>query len=89
MYAASMNPMPAPENYVGIICTKTKLEEIVQDAIFNAKFICQEHYGLFEAPEIRLIGHQDLEFMYVPSHLHHILFELLKNSLRAVYVLFI
>ncbi|KAI8050341.1 alpha-ketoacid dehydrogenase kinase [Syncephalis plumigaleata] len=27
---------------------------------------------------------KELEFMYVPSHLHHMLFELLKNSLRAV-----
>lgn len=71
-------------DYVGIICTKTNVCEIAQDAIDNARFICEDHYGLFKAPEIKLYCPQNLLFMYVPSHLHHMLFELLKNSLRAV-----
>jgi anti-sigma regulatory factor (Ser/Thr protein kinase) len=35
-------------------------------------------------PEIQLLGAQDLRFTYIPSHLHYILFEIVKNSLRAV-----
>lgn len=71
-------------DYVGIICTRTNISEIAQDAIDNARFICEDHYGLFQAPEVKLYGPSDLHFMYLPSHLHHMLFELLKNSLRAV-----
>jgi pyruvate dehydrogenase kinase 2/3/4 len=74
---------PSPQNYVGILCTKTNISEIAQDAIDNARYICEDYYGLFKAPEIRLHCPENLEFTYVPSHLHHILFELLKNSLRA------
>ncbi|KAK9717452.1 [Pyruvate dehydrogenase (acetyl-transferring)] kinase isozyme 2 [Basidiobolus ranarum] len=75
---------PHNSDHVGIICTKTNLAEVTQEAIDNAKFICEDYYGLFRAPEVKLICQDDLEFMYVPSHLHHMLFELLKNSLRAV-----
>ena len=56
----------------------------VHFAHFEYRFICEDHYGLFKAPEINLYGPRDLEFMYLPSHLHHMVFELLKNSLRAV-----
>lgn len=71
-------------NYVGIICTKTNVRELAQEAIENARFVCEDHYGLFDAPKVQLICKPDLNFMYVPGHLSHMLFEILKNSLRAV-----
>ncbi|KAI4152292.1 MAG: hypothetical protein LQ340_002986 [Diploschistes diacapsis] len=71
-------------NYVGIICTKTNVHELAQEAIENARFVCEDHYGLFDAPKVQLVCKPDLNFMYVPGHLSHMLFETLKNSLRAV-----
>uniref|UniRef100_A0A8H7TTD6 Protein-serine/threonine kinase n=1 Tax=Bionectria ochroleuca TaxID=29856 RepID=A0A8H7TTD6_BIOOC len=70
--------------YVGVICTKTNVQDLAQEAIENARFVCEDHYGLFEAPRIQLVCNPDLNFMYVPGHLSHMLFETLKNSLRAV-----
>jgi pyruvate dehydrogenase kinase 2/3/4 len=71
-------------SYVGVICTKTNVQDLAQEAIENARFVCEDHYGLFEAPRIQLVCNPDLNFMYVPGHLSHMLFETLKNSLRAV-----
>ncbi|KIW01177.1 uncharacterized protein PV09_07461 [Verruconis gallopava] len=71
-------------NYVGIICTKTNVRELAQEAIENARFVCEDHYGLFDAPKVQLICDPNINFMYVPGHLSHMLFETLKNSLRAV-----
>ncbi|KAF2196187.1 pyruvate dehydrogenase kinase [Delitschia confertaspora ATCC 74209] len=71
-------------NYVGIICTKTNVRELAQEAIENARFVCEDHYGLFDAPKIQLVCNPGISFMYVPGHLSHMLFETLKNSLRAV-----
>ncbi|GAV48932.1 hypothetical protein ZYGR_0N03370 [Zygosaccharomyces rouxii] len=79
------------DSYVGSICTKTNITQIAEDAIDNAKLICSEHYGLFEAPEVELLCfpknatglNNEIEFMYVPGHLIHMLVETLKNALRA------
>ncbi|KAF2130970.1 alpha-ketoacid dehydrogenase kinase [Dothidotthia symphoricarpi CBS 119687] len=71
-------------NYVGIICTKTNVRDLAQEAIENARFVCEDHYGLFDAPKVQLVCDKDISFMYVPGHLSHMLFETLKNSLRAV-----
>lgn len=60
------------------------MHDIVHEAIENARFVCEEHYGLFKAPPVQLICSPSLNFAYVPGHLSHICFELLKNSLRAV-----
>jgi pyruvate dehydrogenase kinase 2/3/4 len=60
------------------------VHDIVQEAIENARFVCEEHYAMFRGPPVQLICPPDLSFAYVPAHLSHIVFELLKNSLRAV-----
>ncbi|KAK6454361.1 mitochondrial branched-chain alpha-ketoacid dehydrogenase kinase-domain-containing protein [Scheffersomyces xylosifermentans] len=81
---ANANGSKHKANYVGVICTDCNVGEIAEDAIETAKYICEEYYGLFEAPEIQLIApSNDINFMYVPGHLIHMLFETLKNSLRA------
>ncbi len=85
---ASMSPdQMGADDYVGIICTRTSLKRVCTEAIEDATFICRDYFGLYSGPKVDLIfpvGREDLEFMYVPSHLHHMLFELMKNSLRAV-----
>lgn len=50
----------------------------------NARYVCEEHYALFKSPNIKLVCPPNLTFPYIPGHLSHICFELLKNSLRAV-----
>ena len=73
-----------PEKFVGIICTNTNVGAVAHEAIENARFVCEEHYGLFRAPPVQLVCPPNLMFMYMPSHLNHMIFELMKNSLRAV-----
>ena len=60
------------------------VHDIVLEAIENARFVCEQHYAMSKGPPIHLICPKDLTFPYVPGHLSHICFELLKNSLRAV-----
>jgi pyruvate dehydrogenase kinase 2/3/4 len=80
----ALNTQQAHEDYVGIICTKANVHDIVQESIENARFVCEEHYAMFKGPPVQLICPPSLTFAYVPGHLSHICFELLKNSLRAV-----
>jgi len=60
------------------------VEKIVQDAIDHATFLCSRYYSV--APEVYIssMNNTPTTFQYIPSHLYYILFELLKNSMRAV-----
>lgn len=71
------------DDYVGIICLHCNIKDIIQDAIDAARFACEEHFNIMEVPKVKLYCPSDLTFRYVPGHLVHMLFETLKNSLRA------
>ena len=68
--------------FVGMISTKCSASEVVTDAVNDARSICMREYAT--APEVNIYGDPNFTFAYVPSHLHHMTFELVKNSLRAV-----
>lgn len=68
--------------YAGLISERCSPAAVVEEAIGNAQSLCLVHYTV--APEVGVFGKADLAFTYVPSHLHHMLFELIKNSMRAV-----
>lgn len=72
---------PPMEHYIGIICSQTSPYEIVKRAIDDASFMCVRKYG--DAPEVMITGKLEQTFPYVPTHLHYIMLELLKNSMRA------
>lgn len=71
------------DDYVGIICLHCNIKDIIHDAIDAARFACEEHFDIMEVPKVKLYCPPDLTFRYVPGHLVHMLFETLKNSLRA------
>lgn len=73
---------PGKDGYIGMICTKCSPHQVVSDAIYDARSICMREYAT--APEVKIFGDPKFTFPYVPSHLHHMAFELVKNSLRAV-----
>ncbi len=68
--------------YVGIVCRTTSPKQIADAAIHDATYVCDRTLGI--TPDVIIKGQTGLNFPYVPMHLHHILFELLKNSMRAV-----
>jgi pyruvate dehydrogenase kinase 2/3/4 len=78
-----------PIGHVGCVDPNCKVSAVVQDAYENARFLCEQYY--LAAPDLAIEQHDtvhpkdaNITFTYVPSHLHHIMFELIKNSMRAV-----
>ncbi|XP_043724910.1 pyruvate dehydrogenase (acetyl-transferring) kinase, mitochondrial-like isoform X2 [Telopea speciosissima] len=80
-HVALHDPNPQP-NRVGYIHTKMSPVEVARSASEDARAICLRQYG--SAPDINIYGDPNFTFRYVPTHLHLMVFELVKNSLRAV-----
>lgn len=68
-------------NMIGLICQKASPYSIAMEVIQEANYICTRTHG--DAPEVEIHGRTDLTFPYVPSHIHYVLLELVKNSMRA------
>ncbi|KAG5679894.1 hypothetical protein PVAND_009430 [Polypedilum vanderplanki] len=81
-------PQQTHQQHVGCIEIDFDPKVVVRDAYENARYLCDQNY--LGSPEIEIIEHNEMEkgqpikIVYVPSHLYHILFELFKNSMRAV-----
>jgi pyruvate dehydrogenase kinase 2/3/4 len=71
---------PRPE-FVGIIQKECSPFKVIEHAANDARAIALKHLGA--APEVKIYGDASLTFRYIPEHFHHVMFELLKNSLRA------
>ncbi|GER31467.1 pyruvate dehydrogenase kinase [Striga asiatica] len=80
-HVALHDPNPLPD-CVGCIHTKMSPVDVARSASEDARFICLREYG--SAPEVHIYGDPNFTFPYVPTHLHLMVFELVKNSLRAV-----
>ncbi|KAK7354519.1 hypothetical protein VNO80_19983 [Phaseolus coccineus] len=75
------NPNPPPF-VVGYIHTEMSPVEVAKNASEDARAMCCREYG--NAPGVQIYGDPKFTFPYVPAHLHLMVFELVKNSLRAV-----
>lgn len=68
--------------FVGMFEKNCSVKNVVQNAIDDAAMVCDQVYGSY--PDVEIRGKKDIAISYIPGHIHHIVFELLKNSMRAV-----
>lgn len=72
--------------WVGVICKFTNVLNVCKNAFKDALYIFENKYGPFSAPKVTFhVPQKAPKLRYIPSHLHHIIFELAKNSLRATH----
>ncbi|KAJ2857805.1 hypothetical protein J3B02_000744 [Coemansia erecta] len=69
------------QRFQGIIDNRLHLADMVHLCAQSVQAMCDMTYG--EAPDFVIDGQTDVTFRYIPSHLHYILTELLKNAFRA------
>lgn len=83
--------MKTDKHCIGAIDPECDILSIAEDAYENARFLCEQYY--MTCPEIKFECHnpfaksadeKNFTLTYIPSHLYHMLFELLKNAVRAV-----
>lgn len=74
--------------HIGCIDPQCDIVAVIKDAYDNARLLCDQYY--LRSPELTvkevnaLQPNVPVKIVYVPSHLYHMIFELFKNSMRAV-----
>uniref|UniRef100_A0A224XDQ5 Protein-serine/threonine kinase n=1 Tax=Panstrongylus lignarius TaxID=156445 RepID=A0A224XDQ5_9HEMI len=87
LFGQEMQNKERKRMHIGCIDPNCDLIGVVKDAYENASFLCDRYY--LASPQLIVREHNNNEegpirIVYVPSHLYHMLFELFKNSMRAV-----
>jgi len=67
---------------VGVIGTNLSAADLLEGCIRRAREMCRHTYGV--APRVTVDGRLDATLAGVPEHIEYVLYELLKNALRAV-----
>lgn len=77
----------ARRDRIGMVDKECELFKICEEATDSASYLCRNTYG--DAPRVEICSKEShtLE-AYPASHIYHIFFELLKNSMRAVVELY-
>ncbi|CAM9998617.1 unnamed protein product [Pylaiella littoralis] len=65
----------------GLVAEKCLLSDVIADAVGETQLITEHH--LVHSPDVDIEGDLDARASCIPSHVHHILFEVLKNALKA------
>jgi [3-methyl-2-oxobutanoate dehydrogenase (acetyl-transferring)] kinase len=68
-------------NWVGIINKEFSPRKLVEKSSKMVSNLCQSKYGM--CPKIKIDGHINAKFPYIPMPIDYILPELLKNAYRA------
>ncbi|KAJ7368331.1 alpha-ketoacid dehydrogenase kinase N-terminal domain-containing protein [Mycena albidolilacea] len=77
MHSGKQTPTTHGEPHVGIIFTGLNVKRCIE----KCGNILRQRRNYW--PEIQIDGHSETSFAYIKEHLEYILFELLKNAMRA------
>ena len=69
------------DNWVGIINKKFTPKKLIENSGKLVTSICRNKYGM--APKLKIDGHVNATFVYMPLPVEYIIPELLKNAFRA------
>jgi len=79
----------SPIGMTGTIDPNCDVVKVAEAAYENAAFLCESIY--MDVPKLKLTAKDlttstsagNVDFPYIPNHLHHMFFEVFKNSMRA------
>jgi|SaaInlStandDraft_6_1057023.scaffolds.fasta_scaffold22127_1 pyruvate dehydrogenase kinase 2/3/4 len=71
----------AKSEHVGMIDKSCRVKDIIESAVASATLLCETHYG--DSPSVKIVGDADARACAVPAHVHFVVFEVLKNAMRA------
>jgi len=69
------------QDFVGCVKTRCRIKEVLETATADAQSACALHLNC--APRVVINDNRKLTAAYIPEHLYVVLFEVLKNAMRA------